>query len=58
MALLMLYYHCSVSCICKGGISVSLSCDLELYLNRLSLAALVAYPIELHSALLLREHSQ
>ena len=65
MAAPMLYYHSTVSCTCKGGISASTIChhyryilvfDIYVGLNRLPLAASMAYP--LHSSFLRHECSQ
>ena len=59
MAALMLCYHSIAPCTFKGDISASAICHLYRFFlvliysqNRLSLAALVAYPMALHSALL------
>ena len=59
MAALMLCYYSMAPCTCKGDISVSAICHLyrfgfrfniQVGLNRLPLAASVAYPMALHSA--------
>ena len=67
MIVLLLCYQSIAPCTSKGGISASAICHLwrfvfsfNIYagLNRLPLAALVAYPVALHSALLHRGYSQ
>ena len=67
MAALMLCYRSIAPCTCKDDIGASAICHLKGFafrfnvqvgLNRLSLAALVAYPMALHSALLHRGYSQ
>ena len=61
MRALFLFYHSIVSCTSKGGISASAIRHLWRFvfgfnklvsLNRFPLAAMVAYPVALHSALL------
>ena len=63
MAALILCYHSIAPCTCKSDISASAICYLWRFafsfnilidLNRLPLAALLAYPMALHSALLHR----
>ena len=47
---LNLYYHSTVPCPCKGGINASTIWHLYRYISVIcSLAALVTYPIALHS---------
>ena len=67
MAALLLHYHSIAPCTSKCGISASAIChfwrfvfrfNILVGLNRLPLAALVAYPMALHSALLHRGYSQ
>ena len=67
MTALLLCYHSIAPCTSRGGISASAICHLWRFvssfhilvgLNRLSLAALVAYPMALQSALLHRGYSQ
>ena len=67
MTALLLCYHSIAPCPFKGGISASAVCHLcrlvssfHVYvgLNGLPLAALVAYPVVPHSALLHQGHSQ
>ena len=65
MATLMLCYYSIVPCAWKGNISATVICHLQIILintqvglNKLSLTALVAYPMALRSALLYRECSQ
>ena len=66
MAALMLCYYSIAPCTCKGDISVSAIChfyrigfrfNIQVVLNRLLLAASVAYSMALHSALLKRVKS-
>ena len=67
MTALLLRYHSVAPYISKGGINVSAICHLwrfvfsfniQVGLNGHPLAALVAYPMALHSALLHRGYSQ
>ena len=67
MGTLLLCYHSMAPCTSKGGISARAICylwrfafsfNIQVGLNRLPLAALVAYPMALHSALLHRGYSQ
>ena len=67
MTTLLLRYHSMAPCTSKGGISASAICHLwrfafsfniQVGLNRLPLATLVAYPMALRSALLHRGYSQ
>ena len=64
MAAQILYYHSTVLCTCKCGISAGNIClftgsyiltEIYVSLYRLSLAAFVAIPITIHSSLLRRE---
>ena len=64
---LLLCYYSIATCTFKGGISASAICifgglflgfNKQVGLNRLHLAAMVAYPVVLHSALLHRGYSQ
>ena len=64
---LLLCYYCIATCTFKGGISANAICHLWRFvlgfsklvgLNRLPFAAMVAYPVALHSALLHRGYSQ
>ena len=67
MTALLLCYHSIAPCTSKGGISASAICrlwrfvfsfNIQVGLNRLPLAALVAFSMALHSALLHRGYSQ
>ena len=67
MTTLLFCYHSMAPCTSKGGISASaiynlwrfaFGFNIQVGLNRLPLAALVAYPMDLHFALLHREYSQ
>ena len=54
MVALMLCYHSITPCTCKDDSSASISFKIQVDLNKLPLAALVAYPLALYSAFLHR----